>query len=234
VHYRLELATLRPQQVLMTGVSGGEMLRRFDLAPDDLDLLDRGYCNPHDVAYARRAGAHVIVRYTRGTLPLIDPHGQPLDIVSKVSRLRVPGHVQSWHARVAAPEGHWIEGRICAVRLSEQAAQRAQRRLRDERGSKVTASDLAWAHFLVVFTTVPTERLSALDVLELFRLRWQVELQIKRDKSLGDLDTQPNFRDDTIASWICGKLLAQALARAFIASAPLPPLASGATPTRVA
>jgi hypothetical protein len=54
----------------------------------------------------------------------------------------------------------------------------------------------------VVFTTVPAEELADEAILALYRLRWQVELHIKRDKSLGGLDRLPNFRPDTIEGWV--------------------------------
>lgn len=222
VHYRLDLTTLQPQQVEMTSVSDGEMLRRFELSKGDLDLLDRGYCNPHDLGYTRLCDSEVIVRFNRGTLPLLDARGRPLDIVPKVQRLKRPGRVKSWKASVETPQGR-LAVRVCAVRLKAEAAARAQDWMRREANKPVTEADLAWAHFLVVVTTVPEARLSAEQILELFRLRWQVELQIKRDKSIGDLDALPNFREDTIASWICGKLLAQALARGVVSSVPFPP-----------
>ncbi len=49
--------------------------------------------------------------------------------------------------------------------------------------------------------------MSARRVLELYRLRWQVELGIKREKSLGDMDELPNRRPDTVYTYLCGKLL---------------------------
>ncbi len=225
VHYRLELATLRPQQIYVTDASEGEMLRRFKLAPQDLDVLDRGYCNPPDIAYARANDAHVIVRFNRGSLPLYDRHGRSLDLVPKVLRLGRPGRVRAWSAWIHTTAGP-IAVRVCAVRLSSEATQRAQAWLRREKGSGVTAADLEWAQFLVVVTTVPSTQLSHKQILELFRLRWQAELQIKRDKSIGGLDALPNFRDDTIASWLSGKLLAQALTRKLVMPAPSPPCAT--------
>lgn len=230
VHYRIEMATLRPQQIFVTDVHGGEMLRRFSIAKDDLDLADRGYCNPQDVDHVRGHDGQLIVRFNRGTLPLFTTRGRPLDIVPKVQRLHRPGRVRSWTAVVHA-NGRAHVGRICAVRLTAEATKNAQDWLRREHGSAVTAEDLEWAHFMVVFTTVPASRLTAEQVLDLFRLRWQVELQVKRDKSIGGLGHIPNFRDDTIASWICAKLLAQALARKLATPAPFPPCAEDSSET---
>jgi hypothetical protein len=44
-------------------------------------------------------------------------------------------------------------------------------------------------------------------VLELYRARWQVELEFKRHKSIGDLDQLLNFLPETIYSWIIAKLI---------------------------
>jgi len=54
---------------------------------------------------------------------------------------------------------------------------------------------------------VPASVFSTDVVLELYQLRWQVELSIKRDKSIAGLDRLPNFRPDTIRTWILAKIL---------------------------
>jgi hypothetical protein len=38
-------------------------------------------------------------------------------------------------------------------------------------------------------------------------LRWQIELQFKRWKSLCGFDVLPNFRDDTTLAWLSAKVL---------------------------
>jgi hypothetical protein len=52
-------------------------------------------------------------------------------------------------------------------------------------------------------------------------LRWQIELQFKRWKSLCHFDRLPNYRDDTIQSWLTAKLLLGFLLDR-IGAAPLP------------
>lgn len=224
VHYLLRLSTLRPVQTVVTDEHGGEMLRRFTVARAQLALLDRAYCNPPDIAHAHAAAAAVIVRYNRGTLPLYDAHGRRLDVAAKVRRLGRPSRARSWTASVRTAAGDVIVGRVCALRLPTAKADEARARVRKERGAALTTADLEWAPYVVVFTTVPATRLSATEVLRLYRLRWQQELHIKRDKSLGGLDRLPNARPDTIESWICAKLLALALTRKLTAaSAAFPP-----------
>src|SRR5439155_2456999 len=140
-------------------------------AAGELDLLDRAYCNPPDLAHARAGGGHVIVRYNRGTLPLYDAHGRALDVVPKVRRLRRPGRVRSWSAWVHTDDGP-IAVRVCAVRLSATAAQRAQDWLRREKGPAVTADDLDWAQVLVGVTTGQATHVASGRALALFRAPW--------------------------------------------------------------
>ena len=63
------------------------------------------------------------------------------------------------------------------------------------------------AAYVLVFTTAEASRLSTEQVLEAYRLRWQVELLFKRWKSLGGIDRVPTSRKDTTIAWFCIKLL---------------------------
>lgn len=172
----------------------------------------------------------VIVRFTRGTLPLFDDGGVPIDIKPRVLKITHPGCFKEWSVVVHGPSGRHIEGRIVAMRLNDEQASKALDRLKREKSDKdISAEDRECSRYIVVFATVPKARLSAKMVIELYRLRWLVELQIKRDKSIGGLDRVPNFRDDTIESWVCAKLLLFALARR-IAKVSLPTMNPASTP----
>lgn len=218
VHYALRLSTLRPVQLEVTDDTGGETLRRFDAEPGQLWIADRGYANPPGIAAIAASGADVLVRYNRGTLPLVGIDGRTLDVLQMLASLKRPGVAREWYASVCPRGGQPIVGRLCAVRLPPDKAEEARQRARREHGASVTEETLAAAEYVVVFTTAARKRLPADLVMELYRLRWQVELHIKRDKSIAGLDRLPNFRDDTVYSWICAKLLLTQIARKLAAS----------------
>jgi hypothetical protein len=229
VHYALRLTTLLPVQIEVTDDKGGETFRRFDAKPGELWMGDRGYANPPGIAAVTASKADVLVRFNRGSLPLYDVHGVRMDVPRKLAGLGKPGRVKGWAARVQ-PAGATapIHGRLIAVRLPPEKAAEARARLRREQGSEVTAESIAMAEFVVVFTTVPKDRLSDERILELYGLRWQVELHIKRDKSIAGLDELPNFREDTVHSWICAKMLLTQIARAIpTANVAIPPCGDG-------
>ena len=113
-------------------------------------------------------------------------------------------------------------GCVIAIGLPKAQAKKARRRLLKEKKGEASERDLDWSEYVVVFTTVPASVLPAEAIVALYRLRWQVELHIKRDKSIGGLDRLPNFRPDTIEGWVGAKLLLGALARRM-ASEAFPP-----------
>jgi hypothetical protein len=230
VHYALRLSNLQPVQIDVTDDKGGETFRRFAVMaqPGQLWLGDRGYANPPGIAAMKAQGADIMVRYNRGSLPLYDRDGRLLDVLrQKLVRLRQPGVPREWAAWVHPQGCEPIRGRLCAVRLPPDKADEARVRLRREQGTEVTAESLAMAEFVVVFTTVPRDRLSTALVLELYCLRWQVELTIKRDKSIAGLDQLPNFREDTIRSWLLAKMLLTQIARKIVtANVAIPPCAA--------
>jgi len=212
VHYVLRLSDLALIQCEVTDEHGGETVRRFRVIPGQLWLLDRGYANPPGIATLHLAEAAVLVRYNFGSLPLYDAQGRPIDVRAKVRRLRKVGRARQWAAYVHPDKLDPIAGRLCAVRLPADKAAEARARVRKELGKDVTEEALEIADFVVVFTTVPKAIFTLEQIFELYRLRWQVELKIKRDKSIEGLDTLPNFRPDTIHAWLCAKLLAQQIA----------------------
>jgi len=219
VHYALRLTTLHPVNVQVTDDRGGETFRRFDPQAGELWMGDRGYANPPGIAFVKSSDAEVLVRYNRGSLPLYDIEGKRLDVLAKLlAKLRKPGRVREWAVWVHPEDCKPIGGRLVAVRLPAEKAEEARERLRREQGDEVTAESLAMADFVVVFTTVPKNRLSAERVLELYGLRWQIELHIKRDKSIAGLDRLPNRRPDTVYTWICAKLLLVQIARRMASS----------------
>jgi hypothetical protein len=219
VLYALRLSDMTLLKCLVTDEHGSENLRSFEVRPGQLWIADRFYSNPEEIDWVEAAGGKVLVRYNRGALPLYDAKGRPFDVMSHVRPLHSPETRAEWQVWVHPAGRASIQGRLCAVRLPEEQAEKARQRLRREYGAKVSSESLEAAAWVIVFTTVPCERLTTHQVLTLYRLRWQVELEIKREKSIGGLDKLPNFRDDTIATWLYAKLLIQQIARTIVSPA---------------
>jgi hypothetical protein len=205
VHTKMRVSDVALLDAIVTDASGGETFKRFLFQPGELVVADRLYCNPVNVALAVEQGADVLIRYNRGSLPL---HyvGGTLDVLGAVRTLRNDGVLD---LPVSIEQGDdIIRGRFIATRLPADQAEKARQRLRKKDGpNKVSAESLEAAAYVMLLTTVPRDRMSADRCLQAYRLRWQIELQFKRWKSLCGFDRLPNYRDDTIVAWLYAKLL---------------------------
>jgi len=226
VHTVLRVSDLSCVHVEVTGVEEGETLTRFRWAPEQLVVGDRGYANPRGVAAVRRDGGHLLVRLNRSALPLWHPDGTRVDVLATLRTLK-NHRAQDWRveARWTDEAGvvHVLPGRLCAFRLPAAEAAKARAWVLREQGAAASAETLEASQYVALFTTVPRSRLSAARAIELYRVRWQLELQFKRWKSLCGLDRMPNYRDDTIRSWLTAKLLAALLMDRMMAATAAPP-----------
>jgi hypothetical protein len=217
VHYALRLADLTSRHIDVTDEHGGETARRFIAEPGELWILDRGYANPPSVKAIVDRGAHVLVRYNRGTLPVYDKRGQRLDVAQLLRNTKERGVAHQVRATVRVGDDR-IEGRLCWLHLPADKAEQARARARREAEGDENEETIEAAEYVVLFTNV-LHGLTAAMLLDLYRARWQIELEFKRSKSIRDLDRLPNFLPDTIYSWICAKLLLQTIATKIASSA---------------
>ena len=110
-----------------------------------------------------------------------------------------------------------FSGRVCAVRKNELAIRLAHRRLY-RRSSKKQMSTrpetLEFAKYVLVFTTRSIG--STAEILQLYRMRWQIELAFKRMKSLAQLGHLPKHDGHSSCAWLYGKLFVALLAQKAI------------------
>jgi len=101
-----------------------------------------------------------------------------------------------------------MPGRICAVRKSKEAAERAKSKAIREstkKGFKTKPETIESAEYIFVFTTL-NANISASTILEMYRGRWQIELVFKRLKSILGLGHLKKVDLGGARSWIHGKL----------------------------
>lgn len=208
LHYSLKLPQLCCDFFELTDNKGGESLRRLPVEAGDLVLLDRAYNDRKAVAEVMDAGADVILRYNSGSFPLVDNKGKVFKLLKSLKRLKI-GQIGEWKAYFEVGNRR-IGLRVCALRKSPQAAQKAKAKTlakASSNGRQVKRQTLELCNFIVVLTTVSEEELSSFAVLEFYRTRWQVELAFKRLKSLLDLGQLPKSKEQSSLAWMQGKIL---------------------------
>lgn len=211
IHYSLRLPTLECDSFQLTpthGQGSAERFGHFVFRPGELVLADAGYCHPAGIAALAQQQADVCVRLNPHALPLFDEQGESFSMSAALGDLRYAGQSMEWPVWVHSGLER-IPGRVCAIRKSRAGIQKARRRLREKQQNGKSVGELTWqyAEYVLVFTTLPGDAATTRQVLECYRLRWQIELIFKRLKSIAQLGHLPKHHDQSSRAWLYGKLL---------------------------
>jgi len=207
LHLHLDLADRRISRVELTPVREGERLNRHPVIPDDIILGDRGYATSAGIAHVLAAHGHLVVR-TRWTLPLESTRGSRLavpDLLETLGR----DEIGDWPVQLSH-EGTTYPLRLVAIRKSDEAAEKSRRRLRREarkKGRTTRKETMRTAGFIAVVTDLSPQEVSCSQVLELYRMRWQIELAFKRIKSIVGFKRLRAKDDDLCQTYLLAKIL---------------------------
>ncbi len=221
IHYSLQVPSLRCDFFKVTATEGegtGEGLWQIPVQKGEYLMADRGYSNNVGMVPVARVGAYLTVRLNQGAVLLQDAKGHPVELLSRLQALKQPGQVGSWKMFLKDDRGP-VAGRVCAIRKSRTAIEQAQRKIRQkarEESRQVNPVTLEYAKFVVVFSTFPEAEFSAREVLEWYRLRWQIELVFKRFKQIAALGHLPKHDDQSSRAWLYGKLVAALLTEKLV------------------
>lgn len=231
LHYSVTLPGLACDEVVLTEPKLGETLRRYSVEAGDIFIADRGYANAPGVAHVVAGRADVIVRTNLVTLPLWTADGERFDVLEHLRQLKTSsstgehamGEIGDWPVAIKADKTgkQLIAGRLCAIKKSEAATRIGQNRVRRESqrgGASVQPQTLEAAGYVFVFTTLGSQYTAA-QVLELYRMRWQIELVFKRLKSLLSLGHLKKHDEIAARAWLQGKLLVACLIEKLLALA---------------
>jgi hypothetical protein len=209
LHIAMDLVSLQFLEVLVSDVHTGETLKHFTLAPGDVVLADRGYAQCQGMRAALDQGAALIVRLNPFSVVLGDAAGAPLELSAALKRQKTETLRTLPVVLRAAGGQHEVQGWVHAYRLNVEQANRARHKCRQgHKKGTPSAESLFLAGWVLVFTTLALAVLSAQTIMALYRCRWQVEIAIKRWKSVLDVDALRAKAHSPLAKvWLHGKLL---------------------------
>lgn len=208
LHIAVDLVKLHLIHVKVTDKHEGEHLGHYPLQEGDVVLIDRGYNQPAKLIEQVDKGVSVVLRYNPHGMNVYDNEGEKIDLYDQLHRtaetsLCLPVRVYA--------DGQYIDGYIHACRLPAAQAEQARRGVRArarKKGRTPQQRTLVLADWVLVFTNLPPTLLPTATVAALYRVRWQVELVIKRMKSVLDIDKLRARENSTLAElYLHGKLL---------------------------
>ncbi len=202
------------ESVELTGDGEGETLGRFACKAGDICIGDRGYAKARGLRKVLDAGAHFVVRTGWQSLSWMDDQQRPLDLFGALGGVGdKPACLPVWvnsHEKGKPP----LALRLIVARLPPEQAAKSKDKVAANIRKRCKTADprsLEAAGFMMIVTTLD-DRHSAEQILELYRLRWQVELLFKRFKSLADLGALPAKCPKLAKTWIYAKLILALLA----------------------
>ena len=209
LHYALNLFNMQSASYRITEQKTGESLCNFVFNENDLIVGDRIYSTFKGINHCLSSKANFVLRLRKNSFNAYDVFNEKLDILEKLKVLE-DNEVLDLPIYVRLAEGKdYTQLRICAVRKHERYLEQTKKKIRRKESRKqINISDETkeFNNYIVVVTALPNE-ISGKDILDLYRLRWQVEIYFKRLKSIMDFGELPKRRPASAESWLNGKLI---------------------------
>jgi hypothetical protein len=225
IHYSLRWPQLTCDHFELTAAQGqgsGESLTHFRVQAGEHLLADRGYSNYASVRHVAAQGAAVTVRLNPRAVRLLDGTQKLFPLRQKLRSLKKTNDIGCWPVGLTGASGQApVSGRICILRKSQAAIAKARAKVErnaNSNGREVQADTLLYAEYVMVFTTAPAS-CAAREILEIYRLRWQIELVFKRFKQLAQLGHLPKEDEESSQAWLYGKLFVALLTERLIQQA---------------
>lgn len=218
LHLAADLVKHHLLQAEVTDAHVGESLSHYHWQAGDVVLIDRGYNQPRSLVPVIDQGVEVVLRYNPHGMTLYTRTEPETSSMTKVDWLSV---VQAMDGQAGCVpvylrhERQRIAGVVHLMPLPSERVDEAKRKLREraqKKGYTPSAEALALCGWVFVFTSVPESVLNTDSVMQLYRTRWQIELVIKRLKSLLHLDRLRSRLGSTLSEvYLQGKLLYAAM-----------------------
>lgn len=225
LHYAVNLFTLSCAMFKLTPETTGESLKNFEVKSGDLVLGDRAYATLSGIEYCKNNEADFVLRVKNKAFKMYNDVG---DIITFEDILKdVDNTCKDTTVYIKMSNKEMVPVRVCAVKKNEEALKQTEKNLRrkeSKRQFKISDSTKYVNQFFFVVTSLD-ERFSAEQILDLYRLRWQVEIVFKRFKSIVKLGSMPTKTAASSEAWLNCKMLIVLLIEKLLSNSDFSPSA---------
>ena len=194
LHYAIDIFKLKSDQYKITSEKTGESLRNFEVNKNDLFLGDRAYGTKTSMVHCLKGEGSFVFRIRKNAFDIYYENGNKVDLISNLKQIR-SGRTLDLKCFFTKADGSLVPIRICAMLKPKDVTENPE----DD-------TELM-NNYIVVVTSILDRNITAKDILDLYRLRWQVELYFKRLKSLMGFGDIPNKTEANIKTWLNAKLV---------------------------
>lgn len=218
LHYSITLFDLKADQFYLTNPKVGETFTNFKIQPGELWIADRAYCAYSQLKHVLERGADFVVRWKVRGLTLTQ-NGKQFNPLQELKKLQ-PGQIGHWNLEgsQAQTKNSSLKLRLCAIAKSKKQAEKAMRDYKKQakkKGKNYSEETLELQRYIIVLTSLP-ERITASQVMNLYRARWQIELSFKRMKSLMKMGQLPKKDPEVSIAWLQGKMFVALLIQTIL------------------
>jgi hypothetical protein len=203
----------------LTDEKGAERINRIAVIPGELRIADAVHCRADELADVTEQGGDVLVRAAWTGARWQEENGKAFDIIRALTNSRtgvIDRPIWLWR-KEAAP----LQLRLVAIKMPKEQAVKAVREARAEAKSKqrtIKPGTLIAAEWVILVTSLDPAEYATPKVLELYRLRWRIEIAFKRMKSLAGLKGPPGECPEVAKAWVLCHLIAALLTEAHLAA----------------
>lgn len=218
LHATYEPALSRFMHLEITDAHSGEAFARVPLRAGDIIVGDRAYARAPSLEKVIAVGADFIVRSGWRTIRIVTTDGRPIDWNATFGPMQV-GEVREIDVFVEH-SGHKQKGRgkplfqarLIIKRKDTEAAARSLKSAisghqRRRASQAMLPTTVVAAGFVMVLTSIPATDMTAEAVLDVYRLRWQIELAFKRLKSGLGIHKLPAKDSRLARTWLMAHLI---------------------------
>ena len=226
MHYAIDLLKMCSLSYNITTQKIGEKLSNFEIKKNWLILADRIYGTLSGIECCLQAGANFVLRLKYGAFKLYDATGTEINLLAWLKNI-TSSTAAEIEVFVKLPSG-FTKLRVCAIKIPDDKLDKVAKRNKSKASKKQTTPSVGailMSNYVVVITAL-SGNISAKDIIELYRYRWQVEIYFKRLKSILDFGNVPLHREDSIHTWLNGKLLVSLLIEQMLSEVSFSPSAN--------
>lgn len=147
------------------------------LSPGDLTLRDRGYLTNSEIRRHKETDADCIYRYKFGSLLWDETSEEPVDLLKE---LKKKGRADK---NIRLNDKERTVARIVAEPVNQKVADERRRKAMKENKSAPSKEYLGLLSWSIFITTLPRTKAGYDDILNLYGLRWRIEVVFKSWKS---------------------------------------------------
>ena len=219
IHAVFDLPSERFTAFQVTDEKEAEAINRIAVVPGEIRIADRVHCRADDLADVIAQGADVVVRASWRSARWLEEDGRAFDIIGELTG-SATGRIDRsvWLDRDKAEP---LPLRLIAVKMPKDKAVKAVAEARAEARSKqrvIQPGTLIGAEWVILVTSLCPIDYPTDQVLDLYRLRWRIEIAFKRLKSLVGLAGPPGECPEVAKAWVLSHLIAVLLTEAQLAA----------------